>query len=451
MSRTHSPSEADTLGSLPGTAPGTAPPRPAERPAGPAEARQTDQALRERIGPYRRMLEGLPVGVFRLARDPEPQFLLANLALVRMFGYRSVEDMLRENLAGLFADAAQCRAFLNKLALEGGMAGEEARLRRSDGTTFWGTITATVVPGDGHSPTCINGVVRDITERKLLEAQLAQAQKLEAMGQLAAGIAHEINTPIQYVGDNTRFALEGIESLIALIRTYRRLLAEAHPNEKAAAEIEQAEDEADVAYLSDELPTAVRQSLEGVDRVTEIVRAMKEFAHPDTDEKAPADLNEVIESTVTLARNEWKYVSELELDLDPGLPPVPLLLGDIKQVVLNILVNAAHAIADVVARRPGGKGRIRVSTQQAGSWAEVRIQDTGQGIPEAIRSKVFDLFYTTKPVGQGTGQGLAISRAVVVEKHGGTITFESEVGRGTTFLLRLPLQCEPPKEKARSA
>ncbi|HKX30785.1 MAG TPA: ATP-binding protein, partial [Blastocatellia bacterium] len=197
--------------------------------------------------------------------------------------------------------------------------------------------------------------------------------------------------------------------------------------------------DADVEYLAEEIPKALQQSLEGVERVSKIVQSMKDFAHPGT-EKKPADINKAIESTVTVAMNEWKYVAELVTDLDPNMPLVPCLLSELNQVILNMIVNASHAIADVVGDGDHGKGTIRVSTRHDRGWAEIRISDTGTGIPEKVRDRIFDPFFTTKEVGRGTGQGLAISHSVIVEKHLGTIGFETMEGRGTTFIIRLPIK-----------
>jgi signal transduction histidine kinase len=179
--------------------------------------------------------------------------------------------------------------------------------------------------------------------------------------------------------------------------------------------------------------------LDGVERVAEIVRAIKEFSHPGPLEKTPLNLNRAIESTVLVCRNEWKYVADLILNLDPDLPLILCVAGDFNQVILNLTVNAAHAIGDVVAAAPGTKGRIEISTQRNGEWAEIRVMDTGAGIPEDVRPSIFNPFFTTKAVGKGTGQGLAIAHNVVVQKHGGAITFETEIGVGTTFLVRLPM------------
>jgi signal transduction histidine kinase len=283
----------------------------------------------------------------------------------------------------------------------------------------------------------------DRTEQRLLEAQLVQVQKLESIGQLAAGIAHEINTPIQYVGDNTVFLRDSFAAYRRSLAALQGLLRRARDGTldgRAVAEAEEALAKADLEYLSEEVPRALEQTLDGVSRVAHIVRAMREFSHPGSQDKTAADVNRLIESTITVARNEWKCVAEVVTDFDPSLPPVPCLIGEFNQVVLNLLVNAAHAVGDAAGNGPAvRKGTITVSTRGAGDWAEVRVRDTGTGIPEAIRSRVFDPFFTTKPVGKGTGQGLAIAHAVIVKKHGGELTFETEVGKGTTFIIRLPL------------
>ena len=197
--------------------------------------------------------------------------------------------------------------------------------------------------------------------------------------------------------------------------------------------------ESDLEYLCEQIPAALKQTLEGVARVSKIVRAMKEFSHPGGKDKAPADLNRAIESTVTVAHNEWKYFADVKLDLAPELPPVPCFVGEFNQCILNLVVNAAHAIGDVVKQQPGTKGLITVQTRSLGDCVEVRVADTGPGIPEALRSKIFEPFFTTKDVGKGTGQGLSIIYGSIVRRHGGTVTFETETGRGTTFIIQLPL------------
>jgi signal transduction histidine kinase len=270
--------------------------------------------------------------------------------------------------------------------------------------------------------------------------ELRHAQKLESVGRLASGIAHEINTPIQFVGDNTRFLQSSFECFLSLLRKYQELhsaLASGAASPQLLAEVQRVEEESDCSYLMAEVPQALTQTLEGVDRVATIVRAMKEFAHPEGKEMAAADLNRALLSTLTVARNELKYVADVETEFG-DLPLVICNIGDLNQVFLNLLVNAAHAIEEST-KGSGQKGKIRVRTLSEGGTVLITITDTGGGIPEAIRGRIFDPFFTTKEVGRGTGQGLAIARSVVVERHKGDLTFESEVGKGTAFYVRLPI------------
>ena len=262
-----------------------------------------------------------------------------------------------------------------------------------------------------------------------------------AIGELAAGVAHEINTPVQFIGDNLRFLGDSFDDLTTVLDAHGTLL-EAARSGALSAEIIAATDaaakHADIGYLAEEIPKSIAQSLEGVTRVAEIVRAMKEFSHPDQGEMKPTDLNKAITTTLTVARNEYKYVADLVTEFDPALPAVPCIVGEFNQVILNLIVNAAHAISDFIATT-GGMGTLTISTKHDGDHVEVRIRDTGTGIPEAARAKIFDPFFTTKAVGKGTGQGLCIAQTVIVKKHGGTLTFETELGKGTTFIIRLPL------------
>jgi PAS domain S-box-containing protein len=281
----------------------------------------------------------------------------------------------------------------------------------------------------------------DITERMGLEEQLRQAQKLESIGQLAAGIAHEINTPTQYIGDNVQFLKGAFKDLRLVLENSDRLLVAAKGNVlsgEAVQEVSAALEDPEVCYLLDEIPKAIEQTLEGVARVSALVGAMKDFSHPGTKEKIELDLNRAIESTLTVASNEWKYVADVETDYDSSLPMVSCLPGEFNQAILILVVNAAHAIADVIGKGGPEKGKIKVQTRNCPEWDEVRIEDTGSGIPENIRARIFDPFFTTKEIGKGTGQGLAIARSVIVDKHGGTIHFETEEGKGTTFIIRLP-------------
>jgi signal transduction histidine kinase len=276
-----------------------------------------------------------------------------------------------------------------------------------------------------------------------MERELAQAQKLKAIGQLAAGIAHEINTPTQYIGDNARFLQNAFTDIGGLLDAYDRLLRAVEDGTVTDAlvdEVEAKQRDADLDYLTAEIPQAIQQSLEGVQHVAGIVGAIKEYAHPASARKQAVDLNHAVAGGIAICRNEWKEVAELASDFAADLPPVTCLPSDIHRIVVNLVVNAAHAVAAAAEKDAGRPHEIVVRTRRDGPWAEIRVEDSGTGIPEDLRERIFEPFFTTKDVGQGSGQGLALTRAAVVDRHGGTIDFQSAVGRGTTFIIRLPIE-----------
>ncbi|MCC7262463.1 MAG: hybrid sensor histidine kinase/response regulator [Candidatus Latescibacteria bacterium] len=273
-------------------------------------------------------------------------------------------------------------------------------------------------------------------------SQLLQAQRLESMGQLAAGIAHEVNSPMQFIGNNTDFLSQALEELAALRRQYHQLYEQARIGGAVAPELLEkmavALEACEVEYLDSETERALGKIQEGVKRVVEIVEGMRELAHPGGREKVAADLNHLVHSAITVCRNEWKYVADLTLDTDPGLAPVQCFPGELSQCIVNLVVNAAHAIAE--AAGPGGaKGQIGVSLRPAGPWAEIRVEDNGTGIPPEVQPRIFDFLFTTKEFGKGTGQGLSLVQRVIRDHHAGEVCFETAMGKGTTFLLRLPL------------
>ncbi len=296
-----------------------------------------------------------------------------------------------------------------------------------------------------------DALTREMEERKLLENQLVEAQKLESIGQLAAGIAHEINTPTQYVSDNTRFLEKQFSNMMRVLDRYAEQIdpdAPAKSWQERTEEIRTTLKEVKYDFLRQEIPAAIDQSLEGLDRISKIVRAMKDFSHPGSEEKEEADLNQAIDSTVTVCHNRWKYAADMDLELDPALPPVPCHLAEFNQVILNLVVNAADAIHEHAEGAPGG-GRIVIRTAAVDGAAEVHVSDNGGGIPDDIRENIFDPFFTTKDVGKGTGQGLAISRDIITKKHGGQLRCDTVPGEGTTFVIRLPLDdAEPLREAA---
>jgi PAS domain S-box-containing protein len=317
----------------------------------------------------------------------------------------------------------------------------EEPVRRFDGVTVMvHTVKSPVFDLDGKVIKTV-GVSRDITDRKRLETELRQAQKLESIGRMASGVAHEINTPIQFVGDQAAFIDSTVGELLALCETYRAVIASARANDDRLtaedyARVTLQEEATELEYAAENLPKAFTSIKDGVSRVAKLVRAMKQFGHPDPIELRPADINEALQSTLTIAANEIKYIATVETDFGV-LPPVWCQIGELNQVFLNLLINAAHAVSDVV-KVTGGCGTIKVTSRHEGPNVVVSISDTGGGIPAEIRDKIFEPFFTTKEVGRGTGQGLAIARVVVVEKHGGTLAFDSEPGVGTTFRITLP-------------
>ena len=283
---------------------------------------------------------------------------------------------------------------------------------------------------------------RALRDLQLTQARLLQAQKLESVGQLAAGIAHEINSPVQFIGSNTAFLEDSFVEVKHLIDALLKLLptrAQGAAGTEANRDAENLLAEIDWNYLEKEIPLAIEQSKEGIRRISTIVQAMKEFSHPGNKEKAFYDLHKILETTITVASNEWKYCAEIVTQLDPDFPMVCCLADEIGQVFLNILINAAHAIADKITDSTE-KGVITISTHRYPEHVEICIEDTGDGIPENIRDRVFDPFFTTKQVGKGTGQGLAISHDVITNKHDGALSLTSETGKGTVFTIILPIK-----------
>ena len=378
-----------------------------------------------------------------LSIDLSGTVLTWNPAAERIYGY-SAEEIKGRSVGVLFPEDRYYELIdlLDTIQRGEGIRHIETIRLRKGGEAV--PIFATYSPVRDASGRIVGAcsIATDVRERKLLERQLAQAQKLESIGQLAAGVAHEINTPIQYVGDNIRFLRDSFQRLEQLFDGYDKLVASVRnvsPEAPFLADIEALARATRVNYLRAEIPKSIEDSLDGAGRVAEIVRAMKEFSHPGSTEKTAMDINRAIESTVLVSQNEWKYVAEVHTELDTNLPPVMCVPGEFNQVILNLIVNAAHAIADAVSSKPGTKGMITLSTERDGDWAEIRVRDTGTGIPDEVQSSVFNPFFTTKGVGKGTGQGLAIAHTVIVQKHGGTISFDTAMGVGTTFKIRIPI------------
>ena len=332
---------------------------------------------------------------------------------------------------------AACRSTLQKTPID--------EIHTSKGRLLAANITPILEDGSVSPRLLLLG--SDITERRRMEQELAQARKLEAIGQLAAGIAHEINTPTQYVGANLRFMHTHLDSLLDALQGCQELVEAVQAGQPAGDLADRAallSQEAQLEYLLQEFPSALNQSLDGIQRITHITGAMRTFSRPDTEQKTSANLNQILADTLIVARHQWKSLATLATDYDPDLPQIACYPAELSQAFLNLITNACDAIADALQdpqrpQPPGGMGTLSLSTRAAGSAAEVRIGDTGMGIPEHIQERIFDPFFTTKDPGKGTGQGLAIAYAIVVKKHGGALSFETQAGQGTTFTIRLPL------------
>lgn len=298
-------------------------------------------------------------------------------------------------------------------------------------------INAALLAAQGEIETAYARLQGEVTTRERLEEELRLAQKLEAIGQLAAGIAHEINTPMQYIGDNVAFLTRAFDCFQKYLASASEQLSrsDAPSLEQLRSELDGKRRKLKLDFLSGEVPKALSASQAGIEHVSNIVRAMKSFAHFDQDEKAACDLNQTIRDTLIVAQSEYKAVATVETAL-AELPPVECFAGKLNQVFLNLIVNAAHAIAD--AKR-SSLGTIRVSSSVDAGVVSIAVSDNGVGVPEAIRHKIFDQFFTTKAVGRGTGQGLSLVRNIVIGAHGGTVGFESELGVGTTFTIRVPV------------
>ncbi|WP_135077755.1 ATP-binding protein [Terasakiella sp. SH-1] len=311
--------------------------------------------------------------------------------------------------------------------------------KTKDGRYVMHSFKPLSIGGGIRVDTDITQIIETDEKNRKLERDLLQSQKMESIGTLAAGIAHEINTPIQYIGDNLHFMGGSYESLLNLIQTYEGLITEIQEKElklNALEECFEATEEADLDFIRDEIPQAVQQSVHGVQQVSKIVLAMKEFAHPSRKDKSLINLNEIVERVLIVCKNEWKSLATVDLHLKEGLSTIPAHESDLNQVLLNMVVNAAHAIAE----KSKDMGTITIITDETKQHVSLRIKDSGIGISQLHLSRIFDPFFTTKEVGKGSGQGLSISHDIIVNKHGGTIEIETEEGQGTCFIITLPKQ-----------
>lgn len=386
-------------------------------------------AQKEAADQMRAVLERMPNGVIITGADGMIEYI--NFAARQMFG--STPSLARKQRLERFlpqleeAAPGGARGIIDAADPVGTLA------RRSDGALFPVEVSAAVAGARSESTVWM---VRDITNRTLqeqhrkqLEAQLSQAQRLQSLGTMAGGIAHELNTPIQFVTDNTKFLADAFKDLRSAVGALQERIG-ADAAAAVAAEF-------DLDYLDQEVPQAIAQSLEGLARIADIVLAVKRFSHPVGTNKEDNDINEIIRTAAMVSKNQWKYVADLDLNLAPNMPLVRSNAGELNQVFLNLIVNAAHAVEE--KGDAAQKGKITVTSLATPQGVEIRIADTGVGIKPEIKNRIFDLFFTTKAPGRGTGQGLSLVHAFVAKNHGGTIDVQSEPGHGATFIVTLPV------------
>jgi PAS domain S-box-containing protein len=400
------------------------------------------RASRERL---KRITDSLFEGL--LVVDHAGQIAFANPSAKRLLGcdplLGDVEGLALSTflrLRGKEDDVPLESALLPRVFEDGvTLLDDDAVFALASGKAFSVAYACSPLPDDdGRKAVVIS--FRDTEQLKAAQREALQSSRLASVGQLAAGIAHEINTPVQYIGDNLRYVGGALDKLLRVVGACSPCIAagtggavETH----CVREFHDAYAAANIPILSKEAKLAVEESLDGVGQIARIVLSMKEFSHPGTRKKVITDINRALDSTLTVTRNEWKHVAEIDKQFDPSLPPVLCHPGEMNQVFLNLIVNAVHAIQ---ASGKPSPGRITITTTHDETAVEIRLADTGIGVPEALLDKIFDPFFTTKEVGKGTGQGLAICRDVVVTKHGGAITVDGRDGEGAVFVVRLPVE-----------
>lgn len=398
-----------------------------------AETLATKAMARERQA-FASLIEHLPVALFWT--DTDSVYLGCNEEYARAFGHAEPAEIIGRRADEVYPDRAEAFLASDARTLRSPTPFDyETTHRHGDGTERTFVVRRAQVRDHDGAVTGLLGVLMDVTERRQLEDRLARAGRMEAIGNLAAGVAHEINTPLQYLADNLDFLEVAVRRLLDFVQAATVAAADGTLPTELAPLLNAVR----LDFVGERIPSAFEQSNEGIAAVSAIVKAMKQTVHTGDNERVPTDLNAAVENSVVLTRNQWKYLAALDLDLDPELPPVEVYAGELKQVLLNLIVNASDAIADRPPDPTGPPGRIVVSTRHGDEVAEIRVSDNGCGIPAENLERIFDLFFTTKEVGRGSGQGLSLAHACIVGRHGGTIAVESQVGVGTTFVIGLPL------------
>ena len=377
-----------------------------------------------------------------LVLDQEGKVDTYNVSAQRLFGAEH-SPLETKNIIDLIPELGSFSALEDweHSALERGSSGLTLQFStfNDSGTRYYEAVFSRLVFDESLH---YAAMIRDITARTVMEQQLRQAQKLESIGQLAAGIAHEINTPIQYVSDNISFMKKASGHVLQANEMYRQIVSSCcdENSKEQVEELEKMLKKAKFSFITEEIPKSIDQSLEGLGRVSKIVHAMKSFSHASEGHFSAANVKEALESTTTICRNEWKYVAKLNLDIAPDLPPVQLILDEFNQVILNLVVNAAHGIEEHSKKHSGAEfGLIDVSAKLEDGFLRIDVRDNGCGIPKEVQERVFEPFFTTKAVGKGTGQGLNIAYSVIVEKHKGRLELESREGEGACFTVFVPV------------
>ena len=302
---------------------------------------------------------------------------------------------------------------------------------------------------DAHDGPRWTAILRDLTEYKQLQSKLQRARKLESVGQLAAGVAHEINTPMQFIYQNVEFSRHCFERIDRVFKAFDENLQKDGPSkpwEQRWDEMLAVKETEQYSMIRTELPEAIEECLDGVRRVVDIIQAMERFTLPGTEDFEPMDINKALKSATTVAQSALRKVALIDFQLEPGIPEVNCMGHEINQVLLNLIINAADAIAEKYGESQDVRGHLTLRTLSETDHVLISVEDDGCGISEDIVDRIYDPFFTTKDVGQGTGQGLALAYNAV-QKHGGTIDFDSTPGEGTTFTIRLPWNCDTPDDE----
>ena len=421
------------------------------------ERKQSEEALRQAELKYRNIYEGAPEGIYQTTTDG--RFISANPAMARLHGFDSPERMIEEVSdigSQLYVHPDRRRQFVEQIQKNGSVAMFESELRRQDGSIRWIRESARAVPDNEGEVLYYEGTVEDITERKrarddlersrneLAEAnrqlrenqtQLLQSEKLAVIGQLAAGVAHEINNPVGFVLSNMGTLAEYADSLVNLLSAYKNFedCVQSGVPEKvfqALESLRQQKEAIDLDFILEDLESLVAESADGAERVGRIVQNLRDFSHLDRQQRMPTDINAGIDSTLNIIWNELKYKVQIEKDYG-DFPEVVCFPMELNQVFMNLLMNSAQAIED--------RGTIAIKTYRQEDFVYVAISDTGNGMSPEVQQRIFEPFFTTKEVGEGTGLGLSMCHTIIADKHGGEITCESERGKGTTFTLKIPV------------